>query len=136
MPLAVAGASARMLRLPQVTDRIAEEAMPVYPLRRSMSETTRMLSREILSRDDMVEVLNRLPYMALIVNARRETVFANREFLDNLGMAGLGEALARRPGELLHCLHSQGHEQGCGQAEGCRHCQAARTIDEAQRTGS
>ena len=110
------------------------KAMSVHPIRSSISNATRELSREILARDEMVEVLNRLPYMALVVNGNREVVFANRMFLDTIGLPGMVEALALRPGELLHCVHSHAQAGGCGGAEGCRHCQAARTIEEALRT--
>jgi signal transduction histidine kinase len=84
----------------------------------------------------LAEILNRLPYMAMLLTAGREIVFANQTLLDSLGLANLQSALAQRPGELLLCVHSRSHSRGCGGAEGCRHCQAAQTIDEALQTGS
>jgi signal transduction histidine kinase len=87
------------------------------------------LLRQILDRRDLIEILNHLPYMALILTEGREVAFANRTLLTTLGLAGFESILTRRPGELLLCLHSS--HRGCGGAEGCRHCQAAQTIDEA-----
>ena len=85
---------------------------------------------------DLAEILNRLPYMAMILTAGREIVFANQTLLDTLGLANLQRTLAQRPGEILLCVHSRANHRGCGGAEGCRHCQAAQTIAEALQTGS
>jgi len=73
--------------------------------------------------------------MALILTAQRETVFANRALLDTLGLANAESLLASRPGELLECIHSRAHAEGCGAAVGCRHCQASQVISDCLHTG-
>jgi len=94
------------------------------------------VSKQILVPAELAEVLDRLPYMAMILTGTREIVFANQTLLDRLGLASLQHTLSQRPGEILLCVHSRSHSRGCGGAEGCRHCQAAQTIDEAMQTGS
>lgn len=84
------------------------------------------LSRQLLTRGDLIEVLDRLPYMALILTPGLETVFANQSLLQTFGLASFESALAQRPGDLLLCTHSR--SQGCGGAEGCRQCQARQVI--------
>ncbi len=86
------------------------------------------LAQRIAARHDLVEVLNRLPYMALILTGAREVIFANRALLDTVGLAGIETALGSRPGELLLCVNSRAHADGCGGMDGCRHCQALQTI--------
>ena len=86
------------------------------------------LSREIQSRRELVEILNRLPYMALILSSGREAVFANRSLLDTLGLAAMESLLGGRPGELLQCVYSRTHADGCGGTEECRHCQALQAV--------
>jgi signal transduction histidine kinase len=97
------------------------------------SATVRDLSRQLHDSGSLIEILQQLPYMALVVTARREAVFANRALLDTLGMTAFENILARRPGELLLCTHGT-TIRGCGGAEGCRHCQTVQAIDEALLT--
>lgn len=97
------------------------------------SAVARDLSRQILGRHDLAEVLNHLPYMAMILTGDREVVFANRALLDTLGLAGIENTLGTRPGELLLCVNSRAHAEGCGGMDGCRHCQALQVIVDCLR---
>lgn len=102
--------------------------MFVLPDHHHTSAMARDLSRQVLGQHDLIEVLNHLPYMALILTGEREVVFANRVLLETLGLAGIDAALGSHPGELLLCVNSRVHAQGCGGAEGCRHCQALQVL--------
>lgn len=97
------------------------------------STATRELSQQFLSRHDLAEVLNHLPYMALVLTVEREVVFANRALLDTLGLDGVEETLGTRPGDLLLCVNSRAHADGCGGMDGCRHCQALQVIVDCLR---
>lgn len=76
----------------------------------------------------MVAILDRLPYMALVLTAERTVVYANQAVLDTLGPDNLERVLASRPGELFDCIQSRAHAGGCGGAEGCRHCLTSQII--------
>lgn len=93
------------------------------------------LQQAVLARAELIDLLNSLPYLALVVAADRQVLFANQAVLDTLGASALAEVLGRRPGELLACLQADRHGEGCGAAEGCRHCQAAITIATCLSTG-
>ena len=92
--------------------------MPVLsatPLRtRAKAEAVLPLHRAVLARTELVDILNSLPYLALVVDASRQTVFANQALLDTFGLNGLADVLGQRPGEVLACLHAGSHAQGCG----------------------
>lgn len=99
--------------------------MDVFP-HQPQEPALRDLSRQLLARGDLIGVLDRLPYMALILTPRLEAVFANQSLLQTLGLTSIESTLTQRPGELLLCTHSRA--QGCGGAEGCRQCQAQQVI--------
>lgn len=102
--------------------------MFVLPNPQRSATEAESLSRQLGDRHQLIEVLNRLPYMAMILTGAREVVFANRTLLDTLGLTGIDAALGNRPGELLLCVNSRVHADGCGGMEGCRHCQALQVI--------
>ncbi len=104
-------------------------ALSVTPLRsRPGAEAILPLHRAVLARAELVDLLNSLPYLALVVDASRQIVFANQALLDTFGLHALEEIIGRRPGEILACLQAGEHSGGCGATESCRHCQAALTV--------
>lgn len=102
--------------------------MFVLPKHHCASAMVQELSRRVLDRHDLSEVLNQLPYMALILTGEREVVFANRALLETFRLAGIAAALGSRPGELLLCVNSRGQAEGCGGTEGCHQCQARQVL--------
>ena len=74
------------------------------------------------------EVLNTLPYIALVLNLQRQIVYGNTVLLEQLGLKGFDDLLGKRPGELFNCVHSCTEEGGCGTSEACRFCGAVNTI--------
>jgi len=112
-------------------------ALSVTPFRaRAQAGAILPLHRAVLAREELVDVLNSLPYLAMVVDASRQTVFANQVLLDTFGIKALAEIIGQRPGELLSCLHAGSHEEGCGSAEECRHCQAGQTVSACLASGT
>lgn len=109
--------------------------MFVLPGRRSAPDTLHDQLHKVLAHRELIAVLDHLPYMALVLTTAREVVYANRKLLDTLGQNTVETVLARRPGELLECIHSRTHAEGCGGAEGCRHCQAWQVITDCLHSG-
>lgn len=75
---------------------------------------------------ELVATLNALPGMVLILNLQRQAVFANRAACARLGLAHSGEAVGRRPGDLMGCAHAAGN--ACGTTDSCRQCGAAQAL--------
>lgn len=70
-----------------------------------------------------------VPCILLVVNERRQIVFANQRFRDIVPpeQRQIG-VLGRRPGEVLGCTHAAEGEDGCGTTEFCTTCGAAKAI--------
>lgn len=66
--------------------------------------------------------------MVVILNDRREVVFANRYLQNLLQLESLDQVYGRPPGELLDCPHAFEDGGGCGFTEACESCGAHRTI--------
>lgn len=95
------------------------------------------------------EFLDSLPNMTTVLNAHRQIVFANRAFMDFLGLKSesevlgkkTGEAMAprhpeflgRRPGEAAGCIRAHLTSGGCGTTPFCQTCGAVISILNSQR---
>ena len=75
-------------------------------------------------------VLDLLPDMVFVANARRQVVYANSAALQGLGRSQ-AEATGDRLGELLGCMHATENPGGCGTSKACKVCGAVGTILEA-----
>lgn len=69
----------------------------------------------------------------LILNSKRQIVFANDRLAAMVGVDDATSLLGLRPGEALGCSHATETEGGCGTTEFCRECGAVRAILESQR---
>jgi signal transduction histidine kinase len=71
--------------------------------------------------------------LALVLNSQRQIVFASRSFLKLIESCGdwPGDPIGFRPGEILHCLHSN-ESGGCGTTVFCRACGAVNAILQSQ----
>lgn len=78
------------------------------------------------------KLMNSLSQMVVILNEHRQIVYANKQFLDLLGLKDSSELLGKRPGEAVNCLYAFKEEGGCGTSEFCRNCGAVQSILEAQ----
>lgn len=85
--------------------------------------------------ENLLDILNGLPYIALILNKERQLVFSNQYLVDLLGAKTLNELLGKRHGELINCVHSTETLAGCGTTKSCRYCGAVKAIMECLNTG-
>ncbi len=79
------------------------------------------------------DLMRAIPNIVLVLNQKRQIVFANERLLEHLEIQDVREILGQRPGELLDCIHAFETEGGCGTTRFCRHCGAARAILQAQK---
>jgi len=71
-----------------------------------------------------VTMLDSMPGPAVVLNSRRQIVVPNRQFLAVVGVGDESAVLARRPGEVLDCVHATERPGGCGMSEHCSRCGA------------
>jgi len=77
-------------------------------------------------------VLEAMPGIVLIINDRREIVYANREAYRVLHVEDLDQILGKRPGEAMGCSVAASCSNGCGTGEACAVCGAASAIRAAE----
>lgn len=80
-------------------------------------------------------ILDSLPEVAMILNPKRQIVFANEATLAAYGLS-LNEITGMRAGELAACIHSKELPGGCGTAEACRFCELIKAFMEAQTSST
>jgi len=73
-------------------------------------------------------LLNSVFNFVVILNAQRQIIFANDNFLNLTAAKDYRRVLGLRPGEALGCVHSHEREGGCGTTEFCSECGAVRAI--------
>ncbi len=82
------------------------------------------------------EILNSIPFIALIVNEERQVVFLNQTVIQQFGIINVEEAMGSRPGEIFKCIHSQDYIHGCGTGQDCRYCGAVNAILQSLKTNT
>lgn len=80
-------------------------------------------------------ILNAVPYMSAILNEHHQVIFCNTALLDLLSIPDIADVLGMRPGEIVHCIHSDTEPYGCGTSENCQVCGAVRTVLRCFREG-
>jgi len=68
-----------------------------------------------------------------ILNQNRQIVYCNRGFAAFAGYEAPEALYAKRPGEILDCVHATETDGGCGTAEACAVCGAVNAVLEAQQ---
>lgn len=76
----------------------------------------------------MRAMLNSVPEVFVVVNAKRQIVLANTVLSQMLGLETSQALLGQRPGEAIHCVHAHENEAGCGTAEACQTCGAIAAV--------
>ena len=66
--------------------------------------------------------------MVFILNNCRQVVFANKEFLNMVGMENVSEAIGKRLGEIINCIYAVSGTTGCGTFEACKYCDGTNTV--------
>ncbi len=74
------------------------------------------------------ELIDKIPFIILILNSYRQVVFANKYFRDFTGLKTITEYIGKRPGEIFECNYSDINPGGCGTSKFCNQCGAANAI--------
>ena len=74
------------------------------------------------------DIFDGMPDVAVVLNLKRQIVYANEGLLSILPGKELNEIIGSRPGEAIDCIHSNENEGGCGTSESCRFCGAVNAI--------
>ncbi len=96
------------------------------PAERSSPEEIRRERAIVEAIPLLCETLEAMPQFAMILNERRQILFANRAVTQSLGKP-LDQIAGQRTGEALGCIRSK-LESGCGTTEYCGVCGAGRTM--------
>jgi len=72
--------------------------------------------------------LDSTPTMVMVINDKRQIVFANRRVLKMLGCDKPESVCGLRPGEIFNCVHAHEAPAGCGTTEFCRTCGAVKAV--------
>jgi nitrogen fixation/metabolism regulation signal transduction histidine kinase len=88
--------------------------------------------RRVQAAGQVPQALDSLAAPLIVLNARRQVIFANRAFQDFARGASIDEICGSRPGDVFGCVHAH---HGCGDWEGCGFCGARQAIGETQTTG-
>jgi len=78
------------------------------------------------------EILNSLPYTAVLLNKKREIVFSNKVSLDTVHQITIEKFIGKRPGDALNCLHYINNIEDCGKTLYCNFCGITNVILQAQ----
>ncbi len=98
------------------------------PAERAAAEDVVAQSRLFETSGLFVEAMRLIPGVVLILNEKRQTVYANKSALDAVGASSLKSILGMRPGEIFACKHSAERPGGCGTTVYCRYCGAVNAI--------
>ncbi|MCP4181226.1 MAG: hypothetical protein GY756_25975 [bacterium] len=99
---------------------------------RSSKETIKDQVSQLKNNILLADTLNSMSNICLIINDKRQIVFANKHTCNSFNKNNYNEMMGLRPGELLGCIHSQELEGGCGTTKSCRYCGAVNGILESQ----
>lgn len=75
--------------------------------------------------DELYEAVTDL---VVVLNAQRQIVYANQNFLNSMELTSLSDAQGKRVGEWFGCIRSNITSQGCGSSEFCQECVAFHAI--------
>ncbi len=100
------------------------------PADRFNIEIVKSQAIKILESPEFRKFTDSIPDIFMILNNARQVVFANSRLGELLNIEKLEETFGKRPGEVLHCIHSTENIGGCGTTESCSMCGAVRAIME------
>lgn len=97
------------------------------PADRSDLYHVRAMNTLIESTPNVKALIDGMPFVVLILNAQRQIVAANEKVCSLLGV-DIKDALGKRPGELIGCIHAEEGPNGCGTDYHCKVCGAVNAI--------
>ena len=72
------------------------------------------------------------PSFFLLLNSRRELLYANTSAMRFWGYDNMQDMLCKRFGEIIGCENSKMSPNGCGSAPGCKYCSIFNSVIQAQ----
>jgi len=106
------------------------------PALRSSSDQILQENRVVASQLQFGEILEAINGKSVLIDANRQVIYANNEFINFLGLENINPILGLRLGEVISCIHSGEEQFGCGTSAACAYCGAVNAMLESQKTGS
>lgn len=103
------------------------------PAERADNEELKIQQQALNNNELLEKMTNSVSQMLVVLNYQRQIVYANKPFIDLLGLADSSPIIGKRPGEAVNCIHANQSESGCGTTEFCRTCGAVNAILESQK---
>lgn len=108
------------------------ESKHISQTRDTLSKLNRQ--REFIVRNNLlIQFCNAISQMLVVLNKNRQIVYANKHFINKLGLFSPHAFFGKRPGEAVNCIHAFKEKGGCGTTEFCRSCGAVNAILESHR---
>lgn len=105
------------------------------PARRSSLEEIELQVETVSQHPVLNALLDMSNGFLAVLNENRQIIAVNEQLLDVLGVENTQEVFGLRPGEALHCEHSDTMPGGCGTSLACSSCGAAIAIVSAIHDG-
>ncbi|MGC4064278.1 MAG: PAS domain-containing protein [Polyangiaceae bacterium] len=109
------------------------------PAERTPAVSLRARARRVTAHPMVPTVLDAIADYALLLDARRQILFANPAFCRALGISDAEDLIGRRVGDVLGCERACVAPNGCGTSRACGRCGALLTMlsaRDAERTVS
>jgi hypothetical protein len=114
--------------------------MNLLPEKPIKYDTAQKVSKERILKDyellqqfrPMQQVLQALPYFALILNEYRQIIVSNQKFLKDHVRSQVKHLFGKRPGEIFKCEHVDKEGVECGTSEKCAYCGIYNAINESR----
>lgn len=86
---------------------------------------------QLMNLPEVKKLTDSIPNILLILNDKRQVVYANQRLYELLQKDSIDDVLGLRPGELLNCQHSRTSPGGCGTTIFCSKCGAVNAIQKS-----
>jgi len=86
---------------------------------------------QLLELPEIRAITDSIPDVLMILNSKRQVVYANLRLSELLGIESIDKVLGLRPGEILNCQHSNKNKGGCGTTIFCSKCSAVNAIQQS-----
>lgn len=110
---------------------IDENYTEYAPAERENIEIVRDKFAELTKIPEIKILTDAIPDIFLILNDKRQIVYANIRLLEIFGLNSIDQVLGKRPGEILNCKYSSIYPGGCGITLFCSQCAAVNSILES-----
>lgn len=104
------------------------------PALRQSSDSVKQDHSYVTSIQNLTMILEALPFIVLVLNPERQLIHSNSSLLKMLELPDISSILAKRPGEIINCIHAHENEAGCGTSKHCSVCGAVQAVLESQKT--